>query len=144
MKLKSLIFVCCLSLLSSAFADNRHIHPNSNSNANDNKAQVVKKGAQYPGFCEIEIINQSGSDIRVSGYFDDGLPLNAFTVYSYERPHYIDLFYYGYCHAGMNLNVDIWSWPLWYREYSSYTPVGTTITAIPYMTNQVKIQVHKK
>lgn len=145
MKFKSLVFVCCLGLLSSAFAGNsRHVHPQTNSNDGQKQAQSLKKGAQLPGYCEIEIVNQSGHDIKVYGVFDDRVPLAPFQIYAYEAPHYIDLFYNGYCHAGMDLYIDSWDWPLWYRIYSSWTPVGTSIYAVPYLANQTKIKISKK
>jgi hypothetical protein len=120
MKLKSLLFVCCLSLFSSAFADNRHVHPQAKTN--DIKAGV--KNAMYPGYCEIEIINDNYDFVNVYGQFDDGSYMAPFSVFRYEAPHYISLYYYGYCHQAMNLTIDT---SYGARIYSGYTPVGSTV-----------------
>ncbi|KTD18846.1 Uncharacterised protein [Legionella lansingensis] len=142
MKLKSLLFVCCLGLLTSAFADNRHLHPQANSpTANTAGAKSVAKGAKLPGYCEIEIINSSYDHVRVYGVFDDGKSLTPFNVYSYEGPHYIDLFYYGYCHAGMNLWIDTFSG---YRIYGGYTYVNSTVRVVPYLNKQLKVEINAK
>lgn len=89
MKLKSLLLVCFFSLFSSVFAANVHVNPKVDSA--DQKA--IKSETVYPGFCEIEIINDSFTDVRVYGTFDDGQTIN-FNMYRFEAPHYISLFYY--------------------------------------------------
>jgi hypothetical protein len=99
MKLKSLLCVVCLGLWSSLFATNLHLNP---------KATEQKPGAKsmfpIPSSCQIEIINDSNTDIYVYGTFDDHSRTN-FTVYWRDPPHYISLFYYFYCHSGMYLDV---------------------------------------
>ncbi|KTD16565.1 hypothetical protein [Legionella jordanis] len=140
MKLKSLLFVCCFGLLTSAFADNHHFHPQANkAEANAAAAKPTDK-AKLPGYCEIEIINSSFDDVRVYGVFDDGTTLNPFSIYSYEAPHYIDLFYYGYCHAGMNLWIDTYSG---YRVYAGYTYTNSTVRIVPYL-KQTKVEITSK
>jgi hypothetical protein len=141
MKIKSLLFVCCLGLLSSSFADNRHVHPQKNNPNPKTNVQTAPKGNLAPGFCEIEIINNSFDDVRVSGVFDDGAPIDPFNIYSFEAPHYVDLFYSGYCHAGMTLYVDTFSG---YRVYAGYTPTQSTVTIVPFLAKQPKIEVHAK
>ncbi|VEG92425.1 hypothetical protein [Legionella spiritensis] len=137
MKLKSLLFVCCLGLLSAAFADNRHIHPQAKEK--DVKSSV--KNAMYPNYCEIEIINDSYDGVNVYGRFDDGSYLDAFSIRRYEAPHYISLYYYGYCHSWMNIYIDTFSG---YHVYSGYTPVNSTIRIVPYLKNQLKAEVSSK
>jgi hypothetical protein len=139
MKIKSMLFVCCLGLLSSSFADNRHVHPQKN-NLNTS-VQAATKGALTPGFCEIEIINNSFDNVRVSGVFDDGDPILPFNMYSFEAPHYVDLFYDGYCHAGMTLYIDTFSG---YRVYAGYTPTHSTVTVAAALTKQPKVEIHTK
>jgi hypothetical protein len=141
MKLKSLLFVCCLSLLTSAFAENRHLHPQaSNSSAKTAAAKPIDKRANSPGYCEIEIINSSYDHVRVYGVFDDGATLTPFNVYSFGSPHYIDLYYYGYCHAGMNVWIDTFSG---YRVYDRYTFSNSTVRIVPYLRS-LKVEVNAK
>lgn len=138
MKFKKAILGCALALFSSVYAaDNHHVYPNDKSL--NTPAQSVQ--AKYAGFCEIEIINNSFDDVRVSGVFDDGIPLIPFSIYSFEGPHYISLFYYGYCHYGMNLFIDSYSG---YNIYSAFTPRETTIRIYPYLKNKVKAELIKK
>lgn len=77
-----------------------------------------------PGYCQIEIINGSNNRIRVYGSFDDGVPLVPFDIYPRDYPHYIDLYYYGYCHSMMNLYIDD---GFGYHLYGGYTEVGTSL-----------------
>ena len=137
MKLRSLVFGLCVSLCSSVFAANQHLHPQAN---NTDKAPQDKK-VSYPGFCEIEIINRSFEHVSVYGVFDDGASLEPFNVYSFESPHYISLYYYGYCHSGMNLFINTFDGDY---LYSGYTPTGTTIRIVPYLAKQLKVELSKK
>lgn len=133
MKLKSLLLVCCLGLFSSAFAANMHMHPKA-------EKEKSKQAVSWPGYCEIEVVNRSFENVVVSGEFDDGSPLIPFNIYSYgfDTPHYISLYYFGRCHAGMILHVDTFSG---YPLYSAYTYRQSTVTIVPYLKNQVKAQV---
>jgi hypothetical protein len=141
MKLKSLLFICCFSLLSSAFADNRHIHPRANDKVD---AKSAAKGARWPGYCEIEVVNRSNDDVNVFGTFDDGSTMDPFTIhrFGYDAPQFISLYYYGYCHSGMNLYVETVRGG--YRLYTGYTPVGSIVEVVPYLANQQKVEVHAK
>ena len=132
MKLKSLIFIVFLGLFTNSFATNMHLHPKAE---NTDKKEITKK-LTYPGFCEIEIINDSFSDLRVSGTFDDGTGLD-FYIYRYEAPHYISLFYYGYCHSGMYLTVQT----PFYTVYSDWTNAYDSIRVVPYLKNKIKAEV---
>ena len=137
MKFKSLILGCFFSLCSTAFAANLHIHPET-----DNAGiQPAVNAVERAGSCEIEIINQSYNNVRVFGEFDDGSSLQPFNVYSFESPHYISLFYYGYCHPGMDLYIETFNGDY---VYSSYTRRKTTVRIVPYLTNQVKAEVQAK
>lgn len=82
------------------------------------KSLKSSKELTTPGYCQIEIVNHSNYVIRVFGVFDDGEELRTFRMYPHEYPHYISLFYYGYCHYGMNLDIETLSG---YRIYSGYT-----------------------
>lgn len=135
MKLKSFLFLLCFGLATSVFAT-KHMHPKANAETSSS----AKKSIQFPGYCEIEVINDSFEDVRVYGIYDDGLVLPAFTAYSFGAANYISLWYYGYCHAGMHLYVDNWRGQ---HLYSGYTPVGTTLRVITYF-GQPKIEVKAK
>lgn len=137
MKLKSLILGLCVSLCSTVFAANQHLHPQANTTEN----KPAEKSVSWAGYCEIEIINNSFEDVRVYGVFDDGVALQPFNVYSFESPHYISLFYYGYCHAGMDIYIDTFSG---YHLYAGYTERRSTIRIVPYLANQVKAEVKVK
>lgn len=124
MKLKSLVFVICLSLLGTVFAANVHLNPKAD--AADKKS--VAKEMMYPGYCQIEIINSSFTDVYVYGTFDDGSTVD-FGIYRYEAPHYVSLFYYFYCHSGMYLTIQ----SPYGVVYSSWTSVDSTIQIVPYL-----------
>lgn len=132
MKLKSFLFIICFCLFTNVFATNSHIHPK----ADEADKKAIAKNLTYPGYCQIEIINDSFTDINVFGTFDDGSSI-SFNVYRYESPHYIDLYYYYYCHSGMYLTIE----SPYYTVYSGWTNVNSTIRVVPYLKNQVKAQM---
>lgn len=132
MKLKSLFAVLCFSLVTNVFAANMHMHPKAD--AADQK--TVSKSLTYPGFCQIEIINDSFMDLRVYGTFDDGSVVD-FNIYRYEAPHYISLYYYFYCHNGMYLTIQ----SPYNTVYSGYTDVNSTIRIVPYLKKQAKAEL---
>jgi len=129
---------CLVALCSSAYAVNTHVHPEDKTKEAAASAAAPAVQAKYAGFCEIEIVNQSSDDVRVSGTFDDGAPLYPFTVYSYEAPHYISLFYYGYCHYGMDLYIDSY---YGYTLYSAYTRRESTIRIADYLNAKAKAEL---
>lgn len=134
MKLKSIILVCCLSICTFGFAANVHLH----SPADHMENKPAKNALKWPGYCEIEIVNNSYDDVRVFGVFDDGSSLQPFNVYSYESPHYISLYYYGYCHSGMDIYIDTFRGM---RIYGGYTQTNSTIRIEPFFGNQLKANV---
>lgn len=124
MKLKSLLSVVCFSLCTNTFAANVHL----NSNADTQDKNEIKKSTIYPGYCQIEIINHSYTDVNVFGTFDDGSTVN-FNIYRFEQPHYISLFYNFYCHNGMYITIQ----SPYYTVYSGWTDVNSTIRIVPYL-----------
>lgn len=133
MKLKMLILGLCINFCSSVFASAPYLHPY----ANNSDKQSPAKGVSYAGYCDIEIINNSFDDVRVYGVFDDGASLYPFNVYSFDAPSTISLYYYGYCHSGMDLYINTFSGaPI----YAGYTERGTTIRILPYLKNLVKAE----
>lgn len=123
MKLRSLVLIGFLSCFTSLYAENQHLHP---------QQQVA-----FPGPCEIEIINRSYSDVRVNGIFDDGVSLVPFNVYSFGYPQYISLYYYGYCHDGMNLYIETYyGTPV----FSGYVPRFTTLRLVPEYYGSTKLK----
>ncbi len=139
MKFKALFWLSCLLCSMSTFADqNHHVYPEIESSI----SKPHQDGLKWPGYCEIEVINDSYTSVRVYGVFDDGVMLRPFTIYTYEYPHYISLYYYGYCHYGMDLYVDTLSG---YRLYAGYTTANTTIHIVPYMMKEKpKVEVMQK
>lgn len=135
MKLRSLALVFLFSLFTHAFAANLHLHPKAD--ITDKKS--IEKNMNYPGFCQIELINDSFTDVRVFGSFDDGSTLD-FNIYRYEYPHYISLFYNFYCHSGMYISIQ----SPFYTVYSGWTNVGSTIRIVPYLQNKAKVQISQK
>lgn len=131
MKIKSAILGLCIGLCSSVFAANL---PNMEG------PRAPAKNASYPGYCEIEIANNSFDNVRVYGVFDDGTSLSPFNIYTFESPYYISLYYYGYCHAGMYLYIDTFSG---YRIYAGYTETGTTLR-VSYLANKLKAEKSRK
>ena len=95
MKFSSVLFSVFLGFCSFCYAESEHLH----------EAKLLDiKGV---GNCEIEIINQSGEAVRIYGSFDDGSNLRSFIVDAAdESSHYISLYYYDYCHTGMEIYID--------------------------------------
>jgi hypothetical protein len=138
MRIKLLFLIICFCSTTWA-QDNHHLYPVENQEITTKK-QV--SNLKYPGYCEIEIINNSYTNIRVRGIFDDGEILRSFRIYSYEYPHYISLYYYGYCHYGMDIFIETLRG---YRIYSGYTTRGQTIYVEPYMmVNQPQAKIKSK
>lgn len=139
MKIKILFLVGCLSFCTSLQAlDNHHVYPNPDGT----NSLPKENGSKWPGYCEIEIINDSFTNIRVYGVFDDDVILRPFNIYRYEYPHYISLYYYGYCHYGMDIHIDTLSG---YNIYDGYTRVNTSLHIIPYMmASKPKIEIQSK
>ncbi|KTD06113.1 hypothetical protein Lgra_2890 [Legionella gratiana] len=131
MKLKSLLFAICFGLFGHAVAANQHMHPKANEV--DNNKNAASKPSMLPGYCEIEVINESYTDVYVDGFFDDNAYLKPFRVFSFDAPHYISLYYYGACHYGMQLRVASAGSP--YFIYDRWTTVGSTVHIVPYLAN---------
>lgn len=134
MKLKSLLFVVCLGLFSNLFAANVHLNPKAEAADRKSIAKML-----YPGYCQIEVINNSFTDVYVSGRFDDGSMID-FSIYRYESPHYISLFYYFYCHSGMDLTIQT----PYGIVYSQWTSVDSTVQIVPFLKKGVKVEVKPK
>lgn len=122
MKFKALILVASMCLFQNLFAANIHMHPKADI---ANKTMTASQ-TMYPGYCEIEIINNSYNDVYVYGTFDDGTTVN-FSVPRYASPQYITLFYYAYCHNGMYLTIQSAQGIL----YSGWTDVHQTVFITP-------------
>ncbi|KTD60267.1 hypothetical protein Lsan_2045 [Legionella santicrucis] len=133
MKLKSLLFAICFGLFGHAVAANQHMHPKANEV--DNNKNSVSRPSMLPGYCQIEVINRSYDDVYVYGIFDDGIGLPAFMVPSFDSPHYIDLFYYGYCHSGMRVTIESIRFPYNVVIYDQFTTVNSTVRIVPYLAN---------
>ncbi len=131
MKIKTMIFIASLALFSSAFANNHYFHP---------KATSAEKMTLAPRYCEIEIVNESYNDVLVEGIFDDGSRLAPYIAYS-GYSSYINLYAYGFCHAGMDLRIRSYSN---YLIYAGYTEVYSTLRVVPYLNKQAKVVIGSK
>lgn len=138
MKMKALLFVSCLSLLSSAFADNRHVHSQAKGAA---VTASSVKNAMTNGYCEILVINDSNEDILVEGQFDDGEYMAPFYMTPYTPPQPISLYYYNYCHASMYVHI---STRYGYTVYAGYTRVDDTIRIVSGLQNKLKAVMSSK
>jgi hypothetical protein len=127
MKLKSILFAVVFSIFGSAVAANLHMNPN----ATPEDKQSATKNLTYPGYCEIEIINDSFSDLRVYGQYDDGATI-SFDIYRYEYPHYISLFYNFYCHSGMYLTIQT----PFNTAYQGWASTNSTIRIVPFLKKE--------
>ena len=134
MKLKSFLFAVSFSLFSTVFAANVHMHPKVEGA--DTKS--VSKGLTYPGYCQIEIINDSSEVALVLGTFDDNSTVNFYISPNYfERTHYLDLYYYGYCHSGLYLTIN-----LPYRTvYSGWVNTDSSLRLVPGFGKNVTAQL---
>ncbi|NBX85612.1 MAG: hypothetical protein EBQ95_08430 [Gammaproteobacteria bacterium] len=122
--MKNWILALAVSLIAStsfATSSQYHLYPNSKIEDIPKSSKNASKSAPT---CLIKITNDSHDDILVYGTFDDGTPLQPFIIYAYESSHYISLFYYGFCHAGMDINIDTTSG---LRLYNQYTWVNTRL-----------------
>lgn len=120
MKFKSLIVVACLAVLNTGIAADvsRHVRADEGHT----------KEAFRPGYCEIEVINNSFDNVSVGGSFDDGQPLVPFNIKTYDAPAYISLYYNGYCHNSMFLDIKTFSGV---GVFYNYAMVNTTIRVVP-------------
>lgn|SRR3990167_886978 len=144
MKLRVFVLISLLvGSFSSLWAANQHVHANAaRDNTSVDQSFSGAKKLEWPGYCQIEIINHSYDDVRVFGVFDDGVSLEPFSIYSHESPHYISLFYYGYCHDGMDLYIDSFSGA---HVYSGYVRRYSTIRVVPsYDARQLSAMVQSK
>lgn len=133
MKLNAVVLGCMMGFSSALIAAPQHMHTQ--------KADSKLTSSYAPTWandCEIEIINRSYVDVRVSGMFDDGESLRPFITYSFGVPEYITLYYDGYCHDGMELDID----SVYGRHiYAGYVRGGQTVTIRPSFMNQVKAEL---
>lgn len=125
---KSFLVAFCMAFLTSVFASPSHNYPETDSA----RALQQSKPMTAPNYCEIEINNYSFHDVQVFGVFDTGVALTPFIIHSFESPHYISLFYFGYCHAGMNIHINTYAGDV---VYSAYTIPHTIIRITPFMAN---------
>lgn len=140
MKLKTLIFVCCIGLFSSAFAAT-HFHLQANNSAPREASKAPE--AKSPGYCEIEILNFSSRPVRVFGVFDDGSVFSPFISEPYGGRDLISLYYYGYCHAAMrNIRIELLSGYTIVNQYE--IPVHTTMMISDRDATTVKVTLATK
>ncbi|MDP1615493.1 MAG: hypothetical protein Q8L68_06820 [Methylococcales bacterium] len=134
-----IIGLCCLlSMPGFAASTNIHAYPGENHSQSAESALKSNQPISFGG-CEIEIINDSFSNVTVYGRYDDGIPLIPFNVYSYEFSHYIDLYYNGYCHSGIYLSIVTFSGS---TIFSAWVYTGSTLHIVP-MLSQLKVNIER-
>ena len=122
---------CSACLVSATYAaSNPYLHTDDSSmNASKMSQNVItSETAKTMGStdCMITIKNNGIYDVRVYGRFDDGTYLTTFTIpWLKDDIAYVSLYYYGYCHGGMDFYIDTVNGKY---KYNGYTPVGKTIT----------------
>jgi len=119
-----------------AKSKNLHAYP---INGPDNQLHALSNAKAAPS-CLIKISNDSHDDIMVYGTFDDGAILEPFIIYAYETPHFISLFYYNFCHAGMDIGINTLSG---LNLYHDYTWVNSRLRIVsgwfkPYLVMEAK------
>ena len=115
---------------------NQHVYPQDLTQKSQAESSKIKSAPS----CLIKISNDSHDDVLVYGMFDDGTPLEPFIIYAYENPHYISLFYYNFCHAGMDIGIDTLSG---LHLYHDYTWVNSRLRIVsgwfkPYLVMEAK------
>lgn len=135
MKLKSLFLLGSLALGSSAFAATHISHPLMTEADKTASARTMA-----PDYCEVELVNNSYETVRIFGVFDDGSPLTPVDLPRFSAPIYVDLFYNGYCHQGMNIYIFSLNGV---NLYSAFTPVHTTVSVYPFLKG-LKVDVADK
>ncbi len=129
MKLKSLMLVLGLSMLSSAYADTKAALDYANRPNTKPPEKSVPKKAMWPGFCEIEVVNLSNTSLNAWGVSTTGGVLHP-TYIPYNSTLKIDLwdYVYGECPRGMNLNIETS-----YRNmvYSQFTATESIVKVFP-------------
>ena len=88
---------------------------------------MVGEAYAYPGYCQIELINDSHENVMVHAAFDDGSS-SAFPMQARDHPHYISLFYNHYCHSGVEVRVTDQRGIL----YHAWTRVSATVRIVPH------------
>lgn len=94
------------------------------------KTQLKVSGHKAPGYCEIEVLNQSHKGAFVDILYDNNTRRNG----NYVSPGYaleIPLYYGNYCHQYAYLNIYS---PEHYLLFSGYAYVGHTLTITSTMS----------
>lgn len=136
MKLKFIIAFCLMALFNFAFAATQHAHSQKDSSV----VKKTVKSISWPGSCGIEIINRSYEPVQVYGQFDDGEGL-SFSILPYDPSHFISLYYYGYCHYDMYINITTFNG---YPVFSGYPRVGSTIEIVSMFNKQLSVKLGSK
>ncbi len=110
------LMFCCLSLTTSVFAVNHHFSSQASPREAANGKMITE-----PGFCEIEIINQSNFNLVISGHLENGAVLKPFHFPFYDAPHYVSAYSKGRCYPGMYIKIDtLTGYPVFYDYVYTY------------------------
>jgi hypothetical protein len=135
MKLKSLMVSLCLSACSVAFAGQQ-----SFTQVNGSDPLPASKHLSVPGYCEVEVINQSYDNITVYGTYENGVSIEPFSMYQYDTYH-IPLYYNYTCSD--KIYVDIVTFK-GVHIYSAWTRVGQILRIVPsYFNGPLNVELEK-
>lgn len=120
MNLKKLVLIVCFALLSPSISADIHRHVRAEETAG--------KEALRAGFCEVKIINESYDDVSIGGMFEDGAPLTPFNLYASSSPAYISLYFSGYCHSSIFLDIRTFSGQPVFYDYAYANSIVRIVT----------------
>ncbi|MBA2710766.1 MAG: hypothetical protein H0U57_09270 [Tatlockia sp.] len=141
MKMKPLVLVLGLGMLSSVYADSKAALDYANRPNGKPAVKSATAKPMWPGFCEIEVVNRSSTSLSAWGRGSTGGVLRP-TYIPYNSNLKIDLWDYNYgeCPRGMDLNIETSYGDL---VYSQFTYAETTVR-ISSEWGMLKAQVQKK
>jgi hypothetical protein len=83
-----------------------------------------------PGYCQVELINESHVDVTVHVTFDDGTSTH-FIIHRLDSPHYIDLHHHGVCSHSQTTLVRVLD-PRGAVLYSDRVRADSTLRILPH------------
>lgn len=149
--MRIMTYICSIIFLVSQpiWADNassHHQYPGAKTSTPPLQSSIKPGAPGYYDSCNVEIMNDSFSDITVYGRYDDGVPVTPFNIYRYEYSHYVDLFYPDLldmwrCHSGVYLSiVTLYGG---YPIFSGYVFVGSIVHVVPSLAGKMKVEIQK-
>lgn len=106
-----------------------YMHTEDSANTSNKMSQNIMTSSAAKAMsstdCLITVRNDGITDMVVYGRFDDDTYLTTYTLpWLGDYISYVSLYYYGYCHGGMDFYIETSSGTY---KYNGYTPVGKTV-----------------